>query len=352
LPPRKIERATLYDVAKEAGVGAATVSRVINGGHRVDPKTMQKVQEVMSQLGYQPSQAARSLKGSSTRTIGLIVPTITDPFFAAVATAAQAVARRNKYALILLTSDDDARFEIDDLQIFERHRIDGLIMVPPRSNISSVWEYLNRIDIPVVSIDRPMGSPDISSVLCDNYLASKMAVDHLIEHGSRRILCLGDDSRLFTLKERVRGYVNAVEEARLPPLWSLDASSCEATGRIISEHMKQKGGIDAIFTLKSPCTVDVFEVLRRLKVKVPGKIRLLGFDDFPLATSLQPAISVIQQPVSEMGRAAAVLLFDQLSGRRVATQNVEIRSRLVLRESCGCPPDTRNSAPLDWGLAQ
>jgi LacI family transcriptional regulator len=122
---KKLERPTLYDVAKQAGVGTATVSRVINGGHRVDPKTLQLVQEVMKQLGYQPSQAARSLKGSPTRTIGLIVPTITDPFFAALATAAQEVARRNKYALILLTSDDDARFEMDDLQTFERHRIDG-----------------------------------------------------------------------------------------------------------------------------------------------------------------------------------------------------------------------------------
>jgi LacI family transcriptional regulator len=352
LPRKKIERATLYDVAKEAGVGTATVSRVINGGHRVDPKTLQRVQEVMKQLGYQPSQAARSLKGSSTRTIGLIVPTITDPFFAALATAAQEVARRNKYALILLTSDDDARFEMDDLQTFERHRIDGLIMVPPRSNISSVWEYLSKIDIPVVSIDRPMGSPDVSSVLCDNYLSAKMAVEHLIGHGSKRILCLGDDSRLFTLKERVRGYVSSVEEARLSALWSLNASSYEATGRIVTEHMKQKGGIDAIFTLKSPCTVNVFEVLRRINVKVPGKIRLLGFDDFPLATSLQPAISVIQQPVGEMGRTAAVLLFDQLSGRRVATQHVEIRSRLVVRESCGCSPETNVLSPLDWGLTQ
>ena len=150
----------------------------------------------------------------------------------------------------------------------------------------------------------------------------------------------------------MRGYVSAVEEARLSELWSLNASSYEATGRIVTEHMKQKGGIDAIFTLKSPCTVNVFEVLRRINVKVPGKIRLLGFDDFPLATSLQPAISVIQQPVGEMGRTAAVLLFDQLSGRRVANQHVEIRSRLVVRESCGCPRETNASSPLDWGLTQ
>src|SRR3984885_12797198 len=103
----------------------------------------------MKQLGYKPSQAARSLKGSSTRPIGLIVPTIPAPFFAALASAAQGVARRNKYALILLTSDDDVRFEMDDLQTFERHRIDGLIMVPRRSNITSVWRYLNKIIIRV-----------------------------------------------------------------------------------------------------------------------------------------------------------------------------------------------------------
>lgn len=334
-------------------MGTATVSRVINGGHRVDPKTLRKVQEIMKRLGYQPSQAARSLKGNSTRTIGLIVPTITDPFFAALASAAQGVARRNKYALILLSSDDEAKFELDDLQTFERHRIDGLIMVPPRSNMSSVWDQLDKIDIPVVAIDRPMGKVDISSVLCDNYSSSRIAVDHLIGHGSRRILCLGDDPRLFTIRERLRGYISSVEEARLPALWSMDASSYDATGRIVTEYLKQKGGIDAIFALKSPCTINAFEVLRRLKVKVPTRIRLMGFDDFPLATSLQPAVSVIQQPVGEMGKTAAVLLFDQLSGRRVAAQHVEISSRLVIRESCGCRvAETNGSSRLDWGLPQ
>jgi LacI family transcriptional regulator len=352
LPRRKIERATLYDVAKQAGVGTATVSRVINGGHRVDPKTLQRVQEVIQRLGYQPSQAARSLKGNSTGTIGLIVPTITDPFFATLASAAQGIARRNGYALILLTSDDDVRFEIEELQIFERHRIDGLIIVPPRSNIRSVTDYFNKTGIPVVSIDRPMETPDVSSVLCDNYQSSELAVEHLISHGSRRIVCLGDDPHLFTMKERLRGYMAAVEKARLPALWSLHAPSYEATGRILAEHLQRKGGMDAVFTLKSPCTVHVFEVLRRLNLKIPNRVRLLGFDDFPLATSLQPPISVIKQPVEEMGKAAAVLLFDQLAGRSAATQHIKIQSSLIVRESCGCAPAQKAPSPLDWRIAQ
>ncbi len=124
---------TLSQVAREAGVGTTTVSRVINGGDRVSPKTLAHVRRVIEKLGYMPSQAARTLKGQGTKTIGLIVPSIADPFFSSLAEAAQAVARENDSLLIVTTTGNDARTEIENLNILIRHRADGLLIVPANS---------------------------------------------------------------------------------------------------------------------------------------------------------------------------------------------------------------------------
>jgi LacI family transcriptional regulator len=337
---KKNSRPTLYDVATAAGVGTTTVSRVINGGHRVNPETLRKVQTIMKRLGYQPSQAARSLRGDRTRTVGLIVPTIADHFFAELANAAQAVARRNDYALMLLTSDDDAELEATDLQVFERHRIDGLLLIPPRSHSRLILSHLESLAIPAICIDRPIGKIEISSVICDNYLASKEAVEHLIGHGRKRILCLGGDPRLYSIRERARGYLSAMEKAQLPTIVNMNIFTCEAAEAALRERFAEPGGVDAVFGLKSPATVAAYEALRRMGIRLPEEVSLLGFDDFPLASLLNPPISVVQQPIHEMGTTAAQLLFDILANPGMPAKHVEVVTHLLIRESCGC-----NGAP-------
>src|ERR1039457_5525811 len=144
---------TLSEVARQAGVGTTTVSRVINGGERVSPKTLARVRRVIEALGYMPNQAARVLKGDRTNTIGLIIPSIADPFFSSCAEAAQAVARANDSLLIVTTSHNDPHAEIENINILTRHRVDGLIIVPANSQSQALGEFLNRLSIPIVAID-------------------------------------------------------------------------------------------------------------------------------------------------------------------------------------------------------
>jgi len=329
-------RPTLHDVAKAAGVGTTTVSRVINGGHYVAPKMLARIQQVMADLGYQPNEAARSLKSERSRTIGLIIPSITDPFFAQFAGVAESFARREDYVLILLTSRDKPQLELADLQIFERHRVDGLLLVPPRSGAKALIQNLRRLSVPVVAFDRPIPGRDYSSVVSANSTAAQNAVRHLLNHGRKRILCLGGDPNLYTIRERVKGYNAALTAAGLETMVEMEASDYASAEAAIMKHMSAQGKIDAIFGLYNQSTIHAYEVMQNHNISVPECVSLVGFDDFSLAATLRPSITVVRQSIEELARTATQLLLNHMAGEANSPQQIEIAADLVIRQSCGC----------------
>jgi LacI family transcriptional regulator len=207
---KKSTHPTLTEVARKAGVGTTTVSRVINGGERVSPKTLARVLSVIETLGYSPNQAARTLKGHRTKTIGLVIPSIADPFFSSCVEAAQVVARANDSLLIVTTTQNDPLTEIESLNVLIRHRADGLLIVPADSHGSALRDLLKRTVIPVVAIDRPVYDSSIASVVANNFRGAYTATRHLIEHGYKRIVCLTGESTLYTISERISGYRKAM----------------------------------------------------------------------------------------------------------------------------------------------
>jgi LacI family transcriptional regulator, galactose operon repressor len=331
-------RPTLHDVAKAAGVGTTTVSRVINGGHYVAPEMLKRIQCVMKDLGYQPNVAARSLKSDRSRTIGLIVPSIIDPFFARFAAVAEVHARRKDYVLLLLTSQDKAQAELEDLQILERHRVDGLLLVPPRSTSKALLQSLRFLSVPIVAFDRPIASREFSSVVTDNNIAAQHAVHHLIQHGRKRILCLGGDPNLHTIRERVKGSTAALKAAGLDVLVEMDAADYPSAEAAIMKHISAKGKIDAIFGLYNQSTILAYEVMQNHGIHVPERVSLIGFDDFALAATLRPSITVVRQAIEELAQTATQLLLNHMAGENNSPQHIEIASSLVIRQSCGCAP--------------
>ena len=342
---------TLSEVARKAGVGTTTVSRVINGGDRVSPKTLARVRRVIEALGYMPNQAARVLKGDRTNTIGLIIPSIADPFFSSCAEAAQAVARANDSLLIVTTSHNDPHAEIENINILTRHRVDGLIIAPANSQSQTLRDLVDRLSVPVVAIDRPISNSSIASVVTDNFKGARFATRHLIEHGYKRIVCLTGESTLFTIQERIRGYRAAVESAGIPYTLDTSIKDYKSAEYSIESMLAGANPPDALFTLKNSTTIFAYEALQKLNVNVPKSVALLGFDDFELASAVRPSISVVQQPVEEIGRVTAELLFDQLLGRRNSglpshsrrTRQVTLETRLIQRSSCGCTPASASS---------
>jgi LacI family transcriptional regulator len=337
---------TLSQVARKAGVGTTTVSRVINGGDRVSPKTLAHVRRVIETLGYMPNQAARTLKGHRTKTIGLIVPSIADPFFSSCAEAAQAVARANDSLLIVTVTANDPRNELENLNVLIRHRVDGLIIVPADSQSHALRDLLDRVAMPVVAIDRPVGNSSIASVVADNHKGAITATQHLIDHGYKRIVCLTGESTLYTIRERMNGYRKAIEAAHLAPIFDTSVKDYISAEYAIKKLLDSPTPPEAIFALKNSTTIYAFEVLQKFNVAVPQTIALLGFDDFELASTVRPSISVIQQPVEEIGRRAAEILFEQLfdehrtgtsASSKVARQ-IKMKTCLIARNSCGCIP--------------
>ncbi|HEU5351422.1 MAG TPA: LacI family DNA-binding transcriptional regulator [Terracidiphilus sp.] len=337
---------TLSEVAREAGVGTTTVSRVINGGDRVSPKTLARVRRVIEAMGYMPNQAARVLKGDRTRTIGLVIPSIADPFFSSCAEAARAVARANGSLLIVTASHNDPHTEIENLNVLISHRTDGLIIAPANSRSPALRELLDRLSVPVVAMDRPVIGSQVPSVVTDNFQGARFATKHLIGHGYKRIVCLTGESTLFTIQERIRGYRAAVEAAGLSYELNTSIKDYKSAEYAIESMLAGANPPDAFFTLKNSTTIYAFEALQKHGVTVPKSAALVGFDDFELASAVRPSITVVQQPVEEIGRVTAEMLFDRLLGTRNAEvtgprhreRNVTLETRLIPRASCGCTP--------------
>ena len=338
---RSRPHATLADVAERAGVGKTTVSRVINGAYKVGPETLERVNKVIHELGYHPSQAARSLKGERSKTIGLILPRIADPFFAAAAEAAQAVARSHDYLLIVAATNYDPQTEIDQVYTLLRHRVDGILLAPMDSASKRLASIVDGINVPVVTFDHPLSKAHVRSVVVDNYEGASAGTRHLIEHGRRRILCLGGDARLYTVRQRQKGYKDAMQKAALTPWLDDSPNDYQDIEKVLRAALRHKQPIDAIFGVRNSIAIYAFQALQSFGLKMPADVALIGFDDFETACTLRPAVTVVKQPVEAVGSRAVNLLFDLMRNGVIAlspgqTLSETLKTSLIIRSSCGC----------------
>ena len=351
---------TLADVARKAGVGTSTVSRVINGGNLVGSKTLERVRAAIRELNFQPNQAARILKGELTKTIGLIIPSVADPFFASCAEAAQEIAQAHGFLLIVTCSNNDPRMEIENLNKLIQRRVDGLLLAPAASRNEEIVQILNKTTIPAVSFDRPLYNSSVRAVLSSNYRGAKEATRHLITHGHKRIVCLGmkGEDSLYTNKERISGYRHAMQKSKLIPEIDVSMKNYESAETILKAYFRGVNPPDAIFALRNLVTIYTYQALAQLDIKVPQKVALIGFDDFEWASTLQPSITVVKQQIQRMGKIAAELLFEKLipQGRTRAKKgtsafkrqaSVRLETELVLRGSCGCDEPSRRPFSAD-----
>ena len=333
----QIARATIRDVAREAGVGTTTVSRVINGGKLVAPAVRMRVERVMLELEYQPSQAARSLAQERSRSIGLIVPRLVDPFFSTFATVAQSVCRANNHTLLISTSSDTEEQTLEELQTFERYRVDGLIIVPPAGQSLRIKEYCQRLSERVVAVDLPVSGSSISCVQTNNAEAMASAVRHLVGHRRKRILLLASDPGLHTMRERRRGYLESIASANLKPLIEEHIDSFASAEEAILRTFKTRASFDGLVAANNTLGIYAFQVMQKHGIAVPSSVGFICFDDFTLADTVRPSVTCVAQPIEALSRVATELLFRQLDQPQTPSQRIQLPSKMILRESCGCP---------------
>jgi LacI family transcriptional regulator len=333
---------TLADVAKVAGVGLMSVSRVVNGTRRVTPEIEEKVRDAIRRIGYAPNEAARMLRGQRARVLGLIVPDLADPFFAICADAVQRKAREAGYMTLMISSDFQIAVERQQAEMMMQRQLAGLIIVP----ISLENSYLRQINsegLPIVALDRPLEGVKTDEVLVDNRQAAARLVEHLIGHGHRNILCIVYDFRMYTIQERLAGYKQAMRKAKLPVrvcmVGPIAGTAREQLPAILASEPKPT----AIFAANDVIAIQTLHELERLKVKVPGTIALASFDDFDAATLVSPKMTVVRQPVAALGGKAVSLLLDRIEANNSqAPRRIILETELIIRASCGCRPKKTN----------
>ena len=328
---------TMSDVARLAGVGTMTVSRVLSGTVRVSAETTQRVQTAIEQLKYRPNVLARAFRGQRSHSIGLILPYLYDPFFAGCAHAVTTVAREHGYSVLITTSDEDPEIEYAEADEMLQRHVDGLLVIPARIRQSRLTRALFG-KTPVVAFDRPVPDPSIDTVLVQNAIGSRRITEHLIEHGHRNITFFALSRSLFTISTRFAGYRRAMQEAGLEPCPIFDCNSEEIVEQILKAKMERDTPPTAVITSNTLVTRYVLGAISRLGLRVPNDLAFAGFDDFDLAEFTSPPLTVVRQPAQEMGRVAANLLFDRIArGEMPNTGNrIVLPVEIVLRRSCGC----------------
>ena len=332
---------TIADVARECGVGAMTVSRVLNGGRLVRPATALKVQKAIKKLGYEPNEAARILKGQVAKTIGLIIPDLADPFFSICAHAVQETAAEYGYTTLLLASERDRDGESRDLSIMRSRNIAGLLIVPSSPSCAAGLRELQTRGVPIIFLDRTFPGINLGAVTVENQQGAQRAVNHLLEHGYRTVFCVGYDRQYNSIAQRIRGYEKEMIAAGLKPQFIL-AEDVSSIAPQVLRRLRSTKSPAALFTLNNVTTVQVLQAFRREGINVPQEFAIIGFDDLDLAPLLAVPLTAVRQPASEIGRTATRLLLQQIrtgaSDNNPIDAQITLATELVIRRSCGCQP--------------
>jgi LacI family transcriptional regulator len=326
----------MRDVAGLAGVSLKTVSRVINDEPGVAAATAERVNAAIAELGFQRNDLARSLRqGVTSSTLGLLIEDVANPFYSAIAQAVEAAAREHGYLLITASCEEDPARERELVGALLRRRVDALLLVPAGGEHAYLGREIGD-GTPVVFLDRPPIGLAADCVLLDNLGGARRAVEHLLARGHERIAVIADPDRLYTARERLTGYRQALEAARVPvrdelvQLGSQDSVQAEA---VVRELLALPGDRrpTALFAGNNRNTVGALQALRQ----ADRPVALVGFDDFELADVL--GITVVRHDTSRMGTHGAELAFARLAGGAGEPRRVVVPTELVVRGSGEVP---------------
>lgn len=325
---------SVRDVAERAGVSVGTVSNVLNTPGKVAESTVQRVQEAIAALGFVRNDAARQLRAGSSRTLGMVVLDVRNPFFADVARGAEERAAEVGLTVILANSDERADREAVHLDLFEEQRVRG-VLISPVTDVVPRLERLRSHGIHAVLVDRLATTPGFSSVSVDDVEGGRRAVEHLMETGRRRILFVGGPLDLAQVRDRLAGArlaIAAVGGARIDVLLIgvLTMRHGVDAGREILALGQRP---DAVFAANDLVALGVLQgVGLQGGLRVPDDLAIVGYDDIDFAASAGVPITSVRQPRQQMGAMAVDLLLAEIEGATVS-RRIVLEPQLVVRES-------------------
>jgi LacI family transcriptional regulator, fructose operon transcriptional repressor len=327
--------ASIKDVATQAGVSIATVSRVLSNRPNVRPEVRQQVLRVVEELGYRPNRIASSLRKQQSHTIGVLVSDIRNPFFTAITRAIEDLANTQEMSVFLCNTDEDPDKELLYLNTLLDENVAGIIWSPTQEN-ATAYDFLWSSGTPVVTIDRRIIGASVDCVLSDNVQSAYMLTIHLLENGYRRISAVFGLQNSTTGRERLQGYKLALSEYDIRFDQSLVAyvypRETEAE-EFLNRLLGSKHNPDAILTGNSRLTIGALNALKTAHMRFPDDIALCGFDETPWTPHVGNGITVISQPTYEMGQTAADLLFQRINNATRPTREVILKGKLLKRDS-------------------
>ena len=323
--------ATIVDVARLAGVTPTTVSRVINNRGYISEKTKKRVHEAMDELGYQPNEIARSLTKQKSNTIGVIVPHISHPYFAKLISNLENEAAEKDYKIILCNSKEKAEKEKQYLDMCKSNRVAGIIICS--GNVES--NKINTGGIPVVLLEKNFEEGKLG-IQCDNYQGGKLATEHLIECGCKKILHLsGVIDEEMPADNREKAFIDVCSKNEIEYFikkYDIDTYNQMNYYDYIKAALNEIEGVDGIFASSDLIAAQVIQVCNEIKIRIPEDIKLVGFDDVDISQLTTPRITTVHQPIKEMARLSIELIDAKYNNIEVNEKTI-LPIKLIIRES-------------------
>lgn len=331
-----IQNPTMNDVAREADVSVATVSRVINNANGVSEKLQQRVQHAMKKLNYHPSSLARSFKMQETRLIGLIIPLLDHPFFSKLAQVMEQELFRNNYRAIICNTEEDEARELEYVEMLLRQRVDGVIINSAIKNIDYLMQLQSQ-NVPCVLIDRDVEQFECSKVFSDNSLGGYLGMKYLLDLGHRDIRIVAPFHSEQGMQNRIRGIREALDEAGIEEHADMFMTSDDHSFEMGINAGKYLASLEprptAIFALTDVTAVGILRGLMQMNLDVPDDVSVMGYDGIPLSGYVMPGLTTVAQPITEMGKQAVEVLISHIQNPDLASDRAVLPNQLIIRES-------------------
>jgi len=327
---------TIRDVAKLAEVHPSTVSRVINGDSRISEKTKNKVLLIIKKLGYTPNAIARGLKTKRTFTLGMLIPDITNPFFAEIARGVEDAANKNSFNIILCNTDDKLKKERTYLEILREKRVDGLILGTAHIRDKSILE-LEKKKFPYILISRNVDRLNKNCIIIDDLAGGMMATEYLIKLGHHRIAHISGPLKTRSGLNRLKGYQLALKKYKIEYNDELIGEGdfrIRGGYQVMKRFLKLTKPPTAIFAANDLLALGAMQAIQKKNFYIPEDFSIIGFNDIELASFVYPSLTTIRQPILEMGNLAVKMLLNIIIDGEFNQGKILLKPKLIIRESC------------------
>jgi len=338
-PKRPGHIATILDIAKALDISKSTVSRALQGHKDIKEETRKAVVKMARQLDYQPNLLAKSLVSSKSNTIGIIVPEFVNSFFPTVIIGAQQVASEAGFNVIICQSQESVKTEIANTQVLLASRVQGVIISMTRETSEfDHFRAFGRHGIPVVFFNRICEKINASRVIVNDYEGAYNAVEHLILNGYRKIAHISGPSNLRLSQNRLKGYLDALKAHRLPARekWVIHHDLTKDNAWASAKKLlTMKSPPDAIFCVNDPAAIQTLLYAKSKGIRVPDDLGIVGFSDDPISSIIEPQLTTVKQPVSEMGKIAMSILLEQIEKGpgQYTPVHTKLTTSLIVRQS-------------------